>query len=149
MRAVVQRVKSASVVVEQRVTGSIDAGLLVYLGIMNDDTEKDLTYMADKILGLRIFSDEAGNMNRSVCDTGLSMLLVSQFTLAGDVRKGRRPSFARAMKPDAAKELYNLFVDIVRDKNIDIQTGQFRAMMEVSSINDGPVTILLDSKKIF
>lgn len=149
MRAVVQRVTQASVSVNSEVVGDIAGGLLVYLGIGQDDTDKDLQYLVKKICQLRIFSDENGRMNRSIKDVGQSILLISQFTLYGDAKKGARPSFARAMAPDAANQMYEQFAHAVRLAQIPCQQGVFGAMMDVASVNDGPVTILLDSKKDF
>lgn len=149
MRAVVQRVKHASVSVENNVVGQINGGLLVYLGIGKDDTHQDLEYLVNKVLGLRIFSDDNGQMNLSVVDVGQSILLVSQFTLWGDVRKGKRPSFASAMEPGRANEMYETFAQKVRGQNVTCAQGTFGAMMDIESVNDGPVTILLDSQKVF
>lgn len=148
MRAVVQRVKQASVTVEGRVTGSIDKGLLVFLGIEDIDTEEDLKYTCDKITGLRIFEDEEGKMNRSVVDIGGSVLLVSQFTLYGDVRHGRRPSFIKAARPETAIPIYEKGIALLQEI-LPVETGEFQAMMDVSLVNDGPVTILIDSKRLF
>ena len=149
MRAVVQLVKQSKVTVEGQTTGSIGHGLLVLLGVNKDDTEKQATYLADKIATLRIFQDENDKMNLSLLDTGGSALVVSQFTLYGDCRKGRRPSYAKAARPDLANNLYEFFIKLLRDKGIEVATGKFQAMMEVSLINDGPVTLLLDSDKDF
>lgn len=149
MRAVVQRVASADVSVGDQVVGSVESGLLVYLGIGVGDTDADLKYLVKKIVGLRIFSDENGHMNHSVLDVGGSILLISQFTLYGDVRKGKRPSFATAMAPHCAKQVYEQFRDALRSHGLTCKTGIFGAMMEVKSVNDGPVTILLDSQKTF
>lgn len=149
MRAVVQRVSQASVTVEEKTVGSIDAGLLVLLGVARDDQEADIIYLADKIINLRVFADEEGKMNRSLLDTGGAMLVVSQFTLYGDARKGRRPSYIEAADPEKANAFYEAFVSQVRNQGIKVETGVFQAMMKVSLINDGPVTILLDSKKSF
>jgi D-tyrosyl-tRNA(Tyr) deacylase len=148
MRAVVQRVKRASVEVEGRVTGSIGHGLLVFLGIEEPDTAEDVKYICDKVANLRVFEDEEGKMNRSVLDLGGAVLLVSQFTLYGDARHGRRPSFSKAARPETAIPLYKQAVAALRDM-LPVETGEFQAMMEVSLINDGPVTILLDSKRMF
>ena len=147
MRCVVQRVTSASVTVNGTVSGKIDAGLMVLIGISTDDTEADLRYMAEKVPNLRIFDDENGVMNRSVLDAGGSILAVSQFTLYGDARGGRRPSYIRAAKPDRADELYEQLIARWREKGIHVETGVFRTDMQVSLVNDGPVTILLDSEK--
>lgn len=149
MRAVVQRVSAASVTVEGRKVGSIGPGLLVLLGVARGDTEKDGEYLAEKLAGLRIFEDEEEKMNRSVAQMGGSILLVSQFTLYGDVRHGRRPSFTQAAPPEEANRLYEDLAQKLRDKGLTVETGQFQAHMEVSLVNDGPVTILLDSGKSF
>ena len=149
MRTVVQRVTEASVSVNGEIVGSVKSGLLVYLGVGKNDTRNDLEYLAAKIAGLRIFGDDAGNMNRSVIDIGGSALVISQFTLHGDARRGRRPSFTDAMEPVAANELYEQFVSTLQDLGVPCGKGVFGAMMDVRSVNDGPVTILLDSKKLF
>jgi D-aminoacyl-tRNA deacylase len=149
MRAVVQRVSRASVAVEGRVAGEIGPGLLVLLGVSVSDGEADSDYLAEKIAGLRIFEDDDGKMNRSVADVGGAVLAVSQFTLYGDVRRGRRPSFDSAARPERARELYEHFVEQIRCRGLRCETGQFQAMMSVSLINEGPVTILLDSSKLF
>ncbi|WP_297861731.1 D-aminoacyl-tRNA deacylase [uncultured Acidaminococcus sp.] len=149
MRAVVQRVSAASVTVEGRKVGSIGPGLLVLLGVARGDTEKDGEYLAEKLAGLRIFEDEEEKMNRSVAQIGGSILLVSQFTLYGDVRHGRRPSFTQAAPPEEANRLYENLAQKLRDKGLTVETGQFQAHMEVALVNDGPVTILLDSGKSF
>ncbi len=149
MRAVIQRVSRANVLVDNASTGSIGHGLLVLLGVANNDTEQDACWMADKIINLRIFDDLDGKMNLSLLDTGGSLLVVSQFTLYGDCRKGRRPSWSQAGRPELAKDLYQKFVEIVRRQGISTQTGKFQAMMEVTLTNDGPVTLLLDSNKSF
>ena len=149
MRAVVQRVKEASVSVDAEIVGSVENGLLVYLGVGKNDTRKDMEYLAAKIAGLRIFGDDAGNMNRSVIDVDGSALVISQFTLHGDVRRGRRPSFTDAMEPVAANELYEQFVSMLQELDVPCEKGVFGAMMDVRSVNDGPVTILLDSEKLF
>ncbi len=149
MRAVVQRVSRAKVSVDGVVTGAIGTGLLVYLGVGQGDGEGDLDYMVTKICGLRVFRDDKGQMNRSVVEVGGSILAVSQFTLHGDARKGRRPSFIHAMEPVAAEQMYHRFVARVIEVGISCATGVFGAMMDVESINDGPVTILLDSTKLF
>ena len=148
MRAVVQRVKRASVKVEENVTGSIEKGLLVFLGIEEADTTEDVRYICDKVANLRIFEDEAGKMNRSVLDEGGNVLLVSQFTLYGDARNGRRPSFSKAARPENALPLYEEAIRTLRE-TVRVETGEFQAMMEVSLLNDGPVTILLESKRLF
>ena len=149
MRCVVQRVSSASVTVNGTVSGQVDTGLMVLIGISVDDTEADLKYMAEKVPNLRIFDDENGVMNRSVMDVGGSILAVSQFTLYGDARGGRRPSYIRAAKPDRADELYEQLIARWREKGIHVETGIFRTDMQVALVNDGPVTILLDSEKTF
>lgn len=149
MRAVVQRVSRAKVTVNDFVTGEIGLGLLVLLGVGHDDTEIDATYLAEKIAGLRIFHDSDGKMNRSVMDVGGSVLAVSQFTLYGDVRKGKRPSFDGAATPVEAKRLYEFFVERVQAMGLRCETGRFQEMMQVELVNEGPVTILMDSKKGF
>ncbi|QTA84629.1 D-aminoacyl-tRNA deacylase [Desulfonema magnum] len=146
MRAVIQRVKESAVSVDNEVVGKISRGLMVLLGVAKEDTAKEADYLTEKIVNLRIFEDEAGKMNKSLLETGGEMLVVSQFTLLGDCRKGRRPSFINAAGPDKANELYEYFVTQVRQKGISVQTGQFRAMMDVSLINDGPVTLIVESK---
>ena len=147
MRACVQRVSSASVTVDQQVRGSIGPGLVVLLGVADGDTQDDALQLAEKITGLRIFGDEADKMNRSLVDTGGAMLVVSQFTLLGDCRKGRRPSFIAAAPPELAEALYETFVRLVRDQNVEAATGVFRAQMQVALVNDGPVTLLLDTRE--
>jgi len=149
MRAVIQRVTSAKVTVDDRQIGAIGEGLLVLLGVHKDDEQGDITWLADKIINLRIFEDEDGKMNHSLVDTGGSMLIVSQFTLLADCRKGRRPSWSEAAPPDKARKLYEEFIQAVADSGITTATGEFQAMMEVSLVNSGPVTILLDSHKKF
>lgn len=149
MRAVVQRVQRASVAVDDTLVGEIGLGLCVLLGVMVGDTEKDVATMAKKIAQLRIFEDDAGKMNDSVLDVGGAVLAVSQFTLAGDARKGNRPSFITAMQPDAAREYFDCFCAALRGYGLSVESGTFRAHMEVSLVNDGPVTILLDTKKSF
>ena len=146
MRAVIQRVKRSSVRVKDKIIGEIDSGLLVLLGISKTDKPKDADYLAEKITGLRVFEDNNAKMNLSLLDTGKEMLVVSQFTLLGDCRKGRRPSFIQAADPDKAKELYEYFISQVRLKGIKVKTGQFRALMSVSLINDGPVTLVIESQ---
>jgi len=148
MRAVIQRVKEAKVEVNGDIIGKIGEGFLVLLGVGKDDTEEDVRYLADKVLGLRIFEDEAGKMNLSITDVKGEILAVSQFTLYGDSRKGRRPSFDEAAPPDVAERLYELFVEEIRKSGIKVETGKFRALMDVHLVNSGPVTILLDSKKL-
>lgn len=149
MRAVVQRVASSSVKVGEETTGQIGKGLMVLLGVADGDTEKDVNYMVDKIINLRIFEDENDKMNLSLGDVGGSLLVVSQFTLLGDCRKGRRPSFIEAARPELADDLYQKFVDKVRDMGIHTETGRFQTHMMVDLVNDGPVTILVDSNKNF
>jgi D-aminoacyl-tRNA deacylase len=149
MRAVVQRVSRAKVTVNDWITGEIGHGLLVLLGVGQQDTDADANYLAEKIAGLRIFEDQDGKMNRSVRDVDGSVLAVSQFTLYGDVRKGKRPSFDEAAAPDPARRLYELFVDRIRADGLRCETGRFQEMMQVELVNDGPVTILLDSTKVF
>ena len=149
MRAVVQRVSSASVKVNGEVTGQIKKGLLVLLGVAQEDSETDAGYLAEKVAGLRIFEDEAGKMNLSVVDIGGSVLAASQFTLFGDVRRGKRPSFDAAARPEQAKALYEYFVERIRTLGLRCETGRFQEMMDVELVNCGPVTILLDSKKLF
>ncbi len=149
MRAVVQRVSRASVTVEGRRTGAVETGLLALVAAGKEDGEADITWMVKKLCGLRIFPDEAGKMNRSVADIGGGLLLVSQFTLYGDARKGFRPGFSDAMPPDEARSYFECFVRAVRRTGLLVETGEFGADMDVSLVNDGPVTILLDSKKNF
>ena len=149
MRAVVQRVTEASVSVDNEVKGAIKQGFLVLLGVEAEDGDKDLQYMIDKVSGLRVFDDENGVMNRSIIDAGGEVLSISQFTLLGDVRHGKRPSWIRAERPERANELYLEFNDGLRAKGIHVEEGVFQAEMMVSLVNDGPVTILLDSKKLF
>lgn len=149
MRAVIQRVSEASVEISNEVVGEIGAGLLVLLGVARDDTRDDADYLAEKITNLRIFADDEGKMNRSLLETGGAMLVVSQFTLYGDVRRGRRPSYCDAAEPAKANELYEYFVERVRSFGVTVETGVFQAMMKVSLTNEGPVTILLDSRKAF
>jgi D-tyrosyl-tRNA(Tyr) deacylase len=147
MRAVVQRVAWAKVEVDGEVTGAIDQGLLVYLGAGKGDGDADRAYVLSKVLGLRIFENEQGKMDKSVVDVGGALLVVSQFTLYGDVRKGRRPSFDAAMAPEEAEPAYEAFVREARAQGIRVETGRFRATMKVSSLNDGPVTIWIDSAR--
>ena len=149
MRAVLQRVTRAQVTVAGEIVGQIGPGLLVLLGVEQDDTEQDARALAERTIALRIFDDEGGKMNLSVRDTGGSVLVVSQFTLLGDCRKGRRPSFIDAAPPERADELYKLYVAAIAAENIPTATGKFRAMMDVELVNDGPVTLLLDSRKRF
>lgn len=146
MIAVVQRVSESSVTVDGAVTGAIGPGMMVLLGVAREDSEKDADYLVDKLVNLRIFEDDAGKMNRSLLDSGGAMLVVSQFTLLGDCRKGRRPSFVSAAPPESAEALYNYFADQVRGRGVDVATGRFRAMMKVSLVNDGPVTLIVESK---
>ncbi len=149
MRAVVQRVTRCRVTVEGSVVGEIDAGLLVLLGVSKTDSETAADYLVEKIIGLRIFEDAEGKMNLSVQDCGGAVLVVSQFTLYGDVRRGKRPSFDNAARPEEAKRLYEYFVGKLRAAGLHCETGQFQAMMEVELVNSGPVTIMLDSEKAF
>ena len=149
MRAVVQRVTSASVTVENETVGAIGPGMMVLIGVSKEDTDKDLKYIVEKVQNLRIYDDENGVMNRSILDVGGSILAVSQFTLYGDARGGRRPSYIRAAAPDVANAYYERLVNEWRNKGIHVETGRFRTEMQVSLINDGPVTILLDSEKNF
>ena len=149
MRAVVQRVSRASVRVQGDLVGEIGIGLLVLLGVGQEDGEADADYLAEKVAGLRIFEDAGGKMNLSVTEAGGAVLAVSQFTLFGDVRRGKRPSFDAAARPERARELYEYFVKSVRRLGLRCETGRFQAMMEVELVNSGPVTILIDSKKGF
>ncbi|MFT5093106.1 MAG: D-aminoacyl-tRNA deacylase [Planctomycetales bacterium] len=149
MRAVVQRVASASVVVDGKIVGEIEHGFLVLLGVGTDDADADAVALAEKIAGLRVFEDDAGKMNLALNDVGGQMLVVSQFTLFGDCRKGRRPSFVEAARPEKAELLYETFVAEVRGQGIIVETGRFQTHMDVSLVNDGPVTLLLDSRKAF
>ena len=149
MRAVIQRVKSASVKVDGELVSEIGSGLLIFLGIAHNDTDTELEYIANKVANLRIFEDADGKMNCSLLETGGSALVVSQFTLYGDCRKGRRPSFIDAARPEVANALYEKFITALKQLNISTQGGTFQAMMDVQLINDGPVTILLDSDKHF
>lgn len=149
MRAVLQRVTRASVRVEESIVGEIGGGLLVLLGIAQDDTERDVKYLVEKIARLRIFEDAEGKMNLSVMETGGALLVVSQFTLYGDVRRGRRPSWIEAAQPETAEPLYENFVTEARRYVDRVETGSFRRMMQIELVNDGPVTILLDSRKKF
>ena len=149
MRAVVQRVKESRVEVKNRVVGQIGPGLLILVGVGQDDTLKDCEYLAGKISHLRIFSDEKGFMNLSLLDTKGAALVVSQFTLWGDCRKGRRPSFVKAAPPEPARGLYEHFVELLKREGLTVATGMFQEMMDVHLINDGPVTLMLDSHKTF
>lgn len=149
MRAVVQRVSRARVTVAGEITGEIGRGLLVLLGVEDTDRETDADYLAEKVVGLRIFEDDAGKMNRSVAEMEGTVLAVSQFTLYGDARRGRRPSFDAAARPEQARALYEYFVEKIRAAGLRCETGRFQEMMEVELVNEGPVTILLDSRKGF
>src|SRR5579885_185484 len=149
MRACVQRVSQASVTVDGQVVGQIDAGMLVLLGVAGDDTQADVTMMADKLVGLRIFDDSAGKMNLALPDVGGAMLIVSQFTLLGDCRGGRRPSYTAAAPPGLAQAWDEQVVAAVRDRGITVATGKFRATMQVALVNEGPVTLLVDTRKVF
>jgi len=148
LRAVVQRVDWARVVVESDVIGAIDRGLLVLLGVTGDDSDRDVSWMAEKIVNLRIFEDENGKMNLSLRDVGGKALVVSQFTLYGDCRKGRRPSFVKAAEPAMAERLYESFMDAVKDLGVAVERGKFGAHMKVELCNDGPVTLIVDSKEV-
>lgn len=149
MRAVIQRVGRARVTVNGTVSGEIGTGLLVFLGVGSDDTRADADYLADKTTGLRVFEDSGGKMNLSVAEVGGALLTVSQFTLYGDVRRGKRPSFDAAAPPQQARELYEYFVEKIRAGGLRCETGRFQEMMHVELVNDGPVTIMLDSRKVF
>ena len=149
MRAVVQRVTEASVKVDENIVGKINEGLMVLLGVGNDDNEKDLDYLVEKVLGLRIFQDENDKMNLSLLDVKGELLVVSQFTLYGDVRKGKRPSFSTSASPEIGNKYYEEFINKTRALGVKTETGIFGAHMDVSLVNNGPVTILLDSKKVF
>lgn len=149
MRAVVQRVKNAKVEVDDNEIGAIDSGLLVFLGIGNDDSMDDIDYLIEKIVNLRIFEDKEDKMNLSAVDLGKDIMVISQFTLYGDCRKGRRPSFFDAAPPDKAERLYDVFINKINNYDLNIETGEFKAMMDVDLVNDGPVTLLIDSKKDF
>ena len=149
MRCVVQRVSEASVAVNGETVGAVGPGLMVLIGVSTEDTDADLKYMTEKVPNLRIFDDENGVMNRSVLDAGGGILAVSQFTLYGDARGGRRPSYIRAAKPEEANAMYERLVEAWRGKGVHVETGIFRTDMKVSLVNDGPVTILLDSEKVF
>jgi D-aminoacyl-tRNA deacylase len=145
MRVVLQRVKEARVEVASATVGAISSGLLILIGVTFTDTQQDAEYLADKVINLRIFPDEEGRMNRSILEVGGSLLVVSQFTLYGDCRKGRRPSFDRAAPPEQARRLYEYFIERLTSRNIIVQTGVFQAEMQVHLVNDGPVTFVLDS----
>ena len=149
MRCVVQRVRQASVTVEGETVGSIGPGMLALIGVSTEDTEADLKYIAEKTMHLRIYDDENGVMNRSILEAGGDILAVSQFTLYGDARGGRRPSYFRAARPEKANEMYERLIAFWRSQGIRVETGRFRTEMQVSLVNDGPVTILLDSEKAF
>lgn len=149
MRAVVQRVSRAKVTVAGEVTGEIGLGLMVLLGVADDDQQMDAGYLAEKVAGLRVFPDDSGKMNRSLAEAGGSMLVVSQFTLLGDCRKGKRPSFIKAARPESAVSLYQAFVAEVRGRGITVAMGRFQEHMDVELVNDGPVTLLIDSRKAF
>lgn len=149
VRAVVQRVTSSSVSVESEVVGTIGRGFLVLIGVTSDDTDRDVEYIADKIANMRVFDDENGKLNLSIMDVGGEVLAVSQFTLYGDCRSGRRPSFTQAAPADYGMELYRKVVDALRKRNIEVKQGIFGADMKVSLVNDGPVTMLLESRKAF
>ncbi len=149
MRAIIQRVKEARVMVDKKIIGEVNSGILIFLGIGNNDSEVDIEYLIEKIINLRIFEDEDEKMNLSALDLGKELLIVSQFTLYGDCRKGRRPSFSAAAPPDRAIDLYNIFIEKAAQTGLKTASGQFQAMMEVELLNDGPVTLLLDSKKEF
>lgn len=145
MRAVIQRVSRASVTVEGEIVGEIGRGMLVLLGVTHSDTSRQVEQLAEKIVGLRIFDDEAGKMNLALADVGGAMLVVSQFTLLGDCRRGRRPSYTEAARPELANQLYEEFIEAVRRQNVTVATGQFRTHMDVALVNDGPVTLIVDS----
>jgi len=149
MRAVIQRVVHAEVQVEGKTIAQVARGLLVYLGVGKEDNEKDAEFMAEKLANLRIFADDAGKMNRSVIDVGGAVLLVSNFTLHGDCRKGRRPGFDAAAAPELAEKLYEKVAALIAQQNVPVETGSFGAYMQVTSTNDGPVTFLLDTTKLF
>ena len=149
MRACVQRVREASVTIDGQIAGRIGPGMVVLLGVARGDTDDDVRQMVDRIVELRIFPDDQGKMNRSLLEASGGMLVVSQFTLLGDCRKGRRPSFVAAAPPDVAQSFYESFVAAVACRGIEVATGRFRAQMDVAQINDGPVTLLIDSKKLF
>ena len=147
MIAVLQRASEGKVTVEDRITGEIDSGLVILLGVAQGDTESDADFLADRIAGFRVFNDDQGKMNRSIRDVNGSALVISQFTLAGDWRKGRRPSFTSAAPPEESERLYEYFCDQLRKLEVPVKTGEFGAMMKVSLINDGPVTFVMDSHK--
>jgi len=147
MRAVVQRVSKASVTVDEKIVGKIGKGLMVLLGVGQDDTRSDIEYMANKIVNLRVFADDEGKMNLSTLDISSEILVVSQFTLYGDCRRGNRPSYVKAARPESANELYEGVVSALREKGINVQTGIFQAKMDVEIHNDGPITLIIDSEK--
>jgi D-aminoacyl-tRNA deacylase len=147
MRAVVQRVSRAEVRIEGRVTGKIERGLVVLLGVADCDSDADATFLVDRIVGMRIFADDAGKMNLSIAQAGGELLVVSQFTLIADTNSGRRPSFIKAAAPDEARRLYQHFLSLARTREVKVETGEFGATMEVELVNDGPVTIILDSRE--
>ena len=147
MRIVVQRVSGAKVQVDSKITGQIEKGLLVYLSVTHNDTETDAKFIADKIINLRIFGDDNGKMNLSLADIAGKVLLISNFTLHGDCRKGRRPSFDAAANPDHANQLYEKVIELIKEQGVNVQTGIFAANMQVTSTNDGPVTFILDTEK--
>ncbi len=147
MRVVIQRVSSARVRVEGKILGEIGKGFLVLLGVGKEDTEKDADWLAEKIVGLRVFEDEQGKFNLPLQEVGGEILIVSQFTLYGDCRKGRRPSFDHSAPPELAEKLYNYFVEKVKEKGIKVATGKFQALMEVELVNQGPVTLIIDTQK--
>ena len=149
MRAIVQRVKSANVQIDGQLVAEIESGLLIFLGISIDDQQSDIDYLIRKIANLRIFRDDDLRMNKSLLDVGGQALVVSQFTLYGDCRKGRRPNFSQAAKPEKAHQLYQVFVNQLLQLGVDVKTGVFQSTMEVELTNDGPITILLDSEKLF
>ncbi|MGO4180243.1 D-aminoacyl-tRNA deacylase [Paenibacillus sp. TAF43_2] len=146
MKVVVQRSKQAKVVIEGETVGSIDSGLVLLVGMTHEDTEADVKWMADKVANMRIFEDESGKMNHSISDVGGQLLSVSQFTLYGDCRKGRRPNFMAAARPEQAEQLYDLFNETLRSTGLVVETGRFGAMMDVELVNSGPITLILDSR---
>lgn len=146
MKTLIQRVKEAKVLVDNETVGEIGNGLLVFLGITHDDTEKDIDYLVEKLVNLRIFKDEDRHFEKSLLDTRGEVLVISQFTLYGNAKNGRRPDFAQAAKPDIAEKLYDRFVEKFRETGLKVETGKFGAMMEISLVNDGPVTLMIESK---